>query len=53
MEFKMEHEEVETRKARGANIRFRVKWNIPGNKCSTKFFKSAKKKKSMTIITKP
>lgn len=50
MELQNALEEVESRKARGATIRSRVKWNKVGNKCSVEFFKSVKQKNSSSVI---
>ena len=44
-------EEIETRKARGATIRARVKWQQVGDKCSTEFFKSVRQKNSQTVLS--
>ena len=44
-------EEIETRKARGATIRARVKWQQVGDKCSAEFFKSVRQKNSQSIIS--
>ena len=37
-QYKRTIEEIERRKARGASIRSRVKWQRVGDKCSAKFF---------------
>ena len=44
-------EEIEIRKARGATIRARVKWQKVGNKCSAEFFKSVRQKNPNAVIS--
>ena len=44
-------EEIEARKARGATIRARVKWQKVGDKCSMEFFQSVRQKNVQTIIS--
>ena len=39
------------RKARGATIRSRVKWQKVGDKCTAEFFRSVRQKKSQAIIS--
>lgn len=43
-------EGIEDRKARGATIRARVKWQKIGDKCSGEFFKSVRQKNTQAII---
>lgn len=43
-------EYIEGRKAKGAAIRSRVKWQKIGDKCTKEFFKSVRQKKSQAII---
>ena len=49
--FKRIIEEIETRKARGATIRARVKWKKIGDKCSREFFKSVRPRNVQAIIS--
>ena len=44
-------EELENKKARGATIRARVKWQGVGDKCSAEFFKSVRQKNTQAVIT--
>ena len=43
--------EIDNRKARGAAIRSRVKWQQVGDKCSAEFFKSVRAKNAQALIT--
>ena len=43
-------EKIEARKARGATIRARVKWQKVGDKCSAEFFQLVRQKNVQTII---
>ena len=49
--YKRTLEEIETRKARGATIRSRVKWQKVGDKCTEEFFRSVRQKNSQAIIS--
>ena len=44
-------EGIEDRKARGATIRARVKWQKVGDKCTGEFFKSVRQKNTLAIIS--
>lgn len=44
-------EEIETKKARGATIRSRVKWQKVGDKCTEEFFRSVRQKNSHAVIS--
>ena len=44
-------EGIETRKARGATIRARVKWKKVGDKCSGEFFKSVRPRNTQAIVS--
>ena len=44
-------EELESKKARGATIRARVKWQGVGDTCSAEFFKSVRQKNAQAVIT--
>ena len=44
-------EEIETKKARGATIRSRVKWQKVGDKCTEEFFRSVRQKNSYAVIS--
>jgi exonuclease III len=48
--FKRILEEIETRKARGATVRARVKWQKVGDKCSAEFFRSVRQKNTQAVI---
>lgn len=47
----MTMDEIENRKARDATIRAGIKWQVFGDKCSAKFFKSVRQKNNHTVIT--
>ena len=44
-------EGIEDRKARGATIRARVKWQKVGDKCTGEFFKSVRQKNAHAVIS--
>lgn len=44
-------EQVENKKAKGATIRSRVKWNKVGNRCTSEFFNSVKQKNTTRVIS--
>ena len=48
---KKDLDEIETRKARGAAIRSKVKWQQMGNRCSAEFFKSVRQKNAQSVIS--
>lgn len=50
-EIKSTLEGVESRKAKGASVRARVKWNKVGNRCSVYFFSSVKQRQNAIAIT--
>ena len=47
---KRDLDEIETRKARGAAIQSRVKWQQVGDRCTADFFKSVRQKNAQAII---
>lgn len=49
-QLKSSTEDIEMRKARGAAIRSKVKWQKVGDKCLADFFKSIKQKNTQSII---
>lgn len=48
---KKDLDEIETRKARGAAIRSKVKWQQMGDRCSAEFFKSVRQKNAQSVIS--
>jgi hypothetical protein len=48
---KKDVDKIETRKARGAAIRSRVRWQQVCDRCSAKFFKSIQQKNAQAIIS--